>query len=163
MHSTQLQDEYVCVCMWSCVSLTPLYSIYCVALFVLECFFFMMNEWHQQGLHFFFNVHCTLHHDNKDILIATHKESLGDTRTRVVWSFQSPIVKNDGVYKMAMVAVPCKSRSQRVWWGRETHRRSTVPPWGGGKLSKAVATSLVWSLIKYYNIVLPRIAVIEYV
>lgn len=38
MYSMLLKDECACMCMWSCV--LPLYCIYYVVLFVLECFFY---------------------------------------------------------------------------------------------------------------------------
>lgn len=37
--NTHVQNECGCMCTWSCVSPTPFYFIYCVVLFVLECFY----------------------------------------------------------------------------------------------------------------------------
>lgn len=135
MHSTQLKDEYV-----SCVSLKPFYFIYCVASFVLECFF-MMNEWRQQGLHFFnFIVLCTM---TIKIFWLRCRRSLWEIPVRVLSEFFNlPLSRT--MVSTRWQWLQCYANHGVKGFGEvETHRRSTVPPWGGGKLSKAVATSLV--------------------
>lgn len=72
--NTQVKNECVCMCTWSCVSPTPFYFIYCVVLFVLECFYDERMDAARIALFFLIPLHF--------VQRQRHSDSDSDSKSR---------------------------------------------------------------------------------
>lgn len=109
--------------LWSWVPLTPFYSIYCLAPLVPECWFLT-----------FLNVHvlCTV---TIKTLLSRCSRSVGETRLgREFFNLPSSWTMVPTRWQWLQC---CAIHGVRGFGEVETHRRSTVPPWGGQTLKSS--------------------------